>query len=305
MSDDELYTDNEHVPVVRHPGGWAMAFVHYTADPAKDGEWVEKMRARGDVEDWEKEMEINFQSVEGVRCFDSFSLISNTDNALEFDETLPLCLCCDFNTSPMAWCIAQVHDNEMVHFVDEIFLKEGSTPRACEEFLNRYGDFYGELRIYGDRSGKGGSTGDHRSDYDIMRTHFRQFPFTVRMKVPSKNPTNVNAVASMNARLKDKFGNPRIKINPKACPHLIKDMVEVVWDDNKNKNHIKKEHKRERGPYFWRTHMSDAAMYFIYREWPTRKELSRQTEAEKRHEREKDMRKLRKKKRRLIGAFPD
>jgi len=302
MEPDELYQANECVPVIRHPGGWALAFVHYSADPKKDEEWAMKAKARGEVEDWEKEQEINFSSVHGVRCYENFSLVANTDDELEFDETLPLCLCCDFNVEPMAWVLAQVH-GEVLHFIDEIWLKEGSVNRACSVFLNRYGDFYGELRIYGDRSGSSRGQENQKSNYDVMKINFMRAPFNIRMKVPSKNPSNVNSVAAMNLRLKDKFGNPRIKINSKKCPYLIRDLVEVVWAD-KAKVEIKKERKHDR-PYFWRTHASDAAMSIVNREWPTRKELSRKTQDEKDYDDRIKRRKRNRKQRRLIGAIQE
>lgn len=301
MEQDGNYTDNERVPVVRHPGGWALAFVHYSADPEKDPEWATRMKARGDVDDWEKEMEINFSSVSGVRCFENFSLIANTSDELAFDSTLPLCLCCDFNVEPMCWAIAQIRSDEELWFLEEIWLKEGSVNRACDEFLNRYGDFYGEVWVYGDASGRNREKNDQRSNYDTIKINFMRAPFNVRMKVPSKNPSNVNSVAAMNLRLKDKFGNPRVKIHSRNCPHLIKDLVEVVWEDG-TKTTIKKERKKER-PYFWRTHMGDAAMSIVNREWPTRKELSRETEQEKEFKQKMEERKKMRKKRRMIGEF--
>jgi len=304
MEQEELYTDHELVPVVRHPGGWALAFVHYSSDPKKDENWAAKSQERGDAEDWEKEMEINFSSVHGVRCYENFSLIANTDDELGFDETLPLCLCCDFNVEPMAWLIAQIHPGEVLCFIDEIWMKEGSVNQSCNAFLNRYGDFYGELRIYGDHSGSHrGQQDNQKSNYDVMKINFQRAPFYIRMKVPSRNPSHVNSVAAMNLRLKDKFGNPRVKINSKRCPHLIRDLVEVVWEDGGRKN-IKKERKNDR-PYFWRTHASDAAMAIVNREWPTRKELSRKTEEEKKHDEKMRARKRGRKRRRLIGAIAD
>ena len=302
MEESDLYADHECVPVVRHPGGWALAFVHYSADPSKDDEWAEKAKARGDVEDWEKEMDINFSSVHGVRCFKNFSLIANTDDEVEFDETLPLCLCCDFNVEPMCWLVAQIHGN-VLYFIDEIWLKEGSVNENCTEFLNRYGDFYGELRIYGDHSGNHrGQQDNQKSNYDVMKINFQAAPFHIRMKVPSTNPSNINAVAAMNLKLKDKYGNPRLKVNTKKCRHLIKDLVEVVWKDG-TKKEIKKERSKRERPYFWRTHASDAAMYIVSREWPTRKELSRKTEAEQDHDKKMVARRQKRKKRRMIGAF--
>jgi len=302
MEQAELYTDHEFVPVVRHPGGWALAFVHYSADDKKDEEWALKAKARGDVEDWEKEMEINFSSVEGVRCFENFSLISNTTKDIELDEEKPICLCCDFNVEPMCWLIAQVSSNETVHFIDEIWMKVGSVIQSCQEFLNRYGDFYGEVRIYGDGSGTHrGQQDNQKSNYDVMKLQFMRAPFNLRMKVPRRNPSNTNSVAAMNLRLKDKFGNPRVQIHSEACPHLIRDMVEVVWEEGKKA--IKKERKKGK-PYFWRTHAADAAMAIVNREWPTRTELSRKTKEEREYDRRRELKKRRKKgKRRLLGAL--
>lgn len=303
MEQAELYADHTKVPVVRHPGGWALAFVHYSADDKKDEEWAAKAKLRGDAEDWEKEMEINFQSVDGVRCFENFSLITNTDKEIVFDESRPLCLCCDFNVEPMCWLVAQIQPNEELHFIDEIYKRSGSVIQNCEEFLDRYGDFYGDLIIYGDKSGRDrGQQDNQKSNYDVMKIQFKRAPFKVRMKVPTRNPSNVNSVAAFNLRLKDKYGNPRIKIHPVNCEHLIRDMVEVVWEEGRTQ--IKKVRKRDK-PYFWRTHAADAAMSIVNREWPTRKESSRETEEEKKYKEQQDLKKRRKRKerKRLLGAF--
>ena len=302
MEKVETYAGNKHVPVVRHPGGWALAFVHYSADPAKDEDWARKAKARGLAEDWEKEMEINFSSVHGVRCFENFSLLANTDEKIQYDPNLPLCLCCDFNVEPMCWVVAQILPNEMLVFIDEIWIESGSIPDACDEFLDKFGGHYGELRIYGDATGRNREKNQRNqsSNYDEIRMRFMRMPFRIRMKVPVKNPSNTNSVRAFNRRLSDEFGNPRIKIHPK-CRHLIRDMVEVVWAEGRKE--IKKERKKERGPYFWRTHAADAAMSVVNREWPTRVELSRKTEEEQRYEEKQKEKKKKRLKKKLIGAF--
>lgn len=301
MKNDESYTSFKHVPVVRHPGGWALAFVHYSVDPTRDAEWAIQAKSRGGVEDWEQEMEINFSSVSGARCFESFSLVSNTDEDLVYDPHLPLCLCCDFNVDPMVWEVAQIHPGELLCFIDEIYLSPGSVISACDEMLDKYGDHYGELRIYGDASGRARSQRDQRSNYDEMRLRFMRSPFTLRMKVPMKNPSNVNSVRAMNRRLQDDFGNPRVKIHPQKCPRLVRDMVEVIWEDS-GRRAIKKIMKRE-DPYFFRTHAADAAMSIVNREWPTRAEVSRKTDEELSYERKQEHKKNRNRKKKLIGAF--
>jgi len=104
---------------------------------------------------------------------------------------------------------------------------------------------------------------------------------------------------SFNRKLRDEFGNPRILIHGKKCKNLILDMLQVVWDIDGKK--IAKVRKRD-NPYFYRGHLADAAMALIYRHWPTRKEVSRMSEDEKK-ERKRKLRRT-SKKRRLIGAFP-
>ena len=290
--------------ILRHRGGAAIVPVHYSMDTEKDAVWAYKMKKKfASDDDWSKEMEINFESTVGQPCFENFSMVANVTNDVEYNEDLPLRLCCDFNVEPMAWLIAQVHPNDEVHFIDEIYMKSGDTPSSCEEFLDRYGDHYGEVFVYGDASGghRGTQSRNQKSNYDEIKLRFNGMPFRTRMRVPIKNPSNVNHVRSFNRRLRDEFGNPKILIHGKFCKNMILDMLQTVWDTEGRK--ILKVRNRD-NPYFWRGHMADAGMALIYRHWPTRKEVSRMAEDEKRHHKDSRMRKKKKKRRGLIGAFP-
>lgn len=293
------------VRILRHEGGAAVVPVHYSMDPEKDQKWAIKARAKvTDIEDWEKEMEINFLSVVGARCFTKFSVIANTGET-EYDPALPLCLACDFNMAPMAWVVGQIHAGEHLHCLQEIYLREGTVDDACEVFLNDYGHHIGEVWLFGDRSGRGGTQQSTKSNYDLIKNAFMGHQFRVRMKVPTKNPTNVNAVASLNLRCQDKFGISRLTINAETCQELIKDMVQVVWEDGTSggTKQIKKVRKRE-DPYFWRGHLSDAIMYLAHRMWPVRTEQNRKSKEEQEYDKELLERKRRNKKKRLIGAYP-
>jgi len=289
----------ESLKILRHKGGAAIVPVHYSHDPAKDVVWAYKMKARSSEKDWMWEMEISFETVVGTTCFENFSMVSNVSSDIDYDASLPLRLCCDFNVEPMAWAIAQIHKGDEVHFIDEIYLRSGDVVEACEEFLDRYGDHYGDVFVYGDASGKARSARDQRSNYDEIKLRLAGRPFKLRMRVPKSNPSNVNHVRSFNRKLRDEFGNPRILIHGKKCKNLILDMLQVVWDIDGKK--IAKVRKRD-NPYFYRGHLADAAMALIYRHWPTRKEVSRMSEDEKK-ERKRKLRRT-SKKRRLIGAFP-
>jgi hypothetical protein len=290
--------------ILRHSGGAAIVPVHYSFDPDKDVVWAYKMKKKSASDsDWDKEMEINFESTVGQPCFENFSMVANVSSKVKYDEDLPLRLACDFNVEPMAWVIAQIHPKDEVHFIDEIYIKSGDTPAACEEFLDRYGDHYGEVYVYGDASGGHRSTQsrNQKSNYDEIRLRLTGRPFKLRMRVPISNPSNVNHVRSFNRRLRDQFGNPKILIHGRRCKNLVLDMLQTVWSSEGRK--ILKSRKRD-DPYFWRGHGADAAMALIYRHWPTRKEVSRMSGDEKKVDKDRRMRKNGKKKRRLIGAFP-
>jgi hypothetical protein len=290
------------VKVLRGEGGVAIVPIHYSMDPDKTRDWAARMRSRGIADDWEKEMEINFESVMGTRCYENFNIVANVDPDIEYNPNLPLRLGCDFNVQPMAWVIGQIQANEELDFFDEIYLREGSTDDAVEEFLDRYGDHYCEVFVYGDATGAQRSSNNIRSNYQIIKDRFRGMPFEFRMRVPSRNPSNVNNVNAFNQRLRDKFGNPRIKIHPTRCRELIRDMTQVIWEPGGKK--IAKVRNKPDDPYFWRTHMSDAAMSIVYRHWPVRTEDSRKSEGEMEYERAKEKRQAKNKKKRLLGAFP-
>ncbi|MHC4703698.1 MAG: hypothetical protein ACYTFQ_24320 [Planctomycetota bacterium] len=290
------------VKVLRGDGDIAIVPIHYSMDPEKDREWAIRMRKRGIADDWEKELEINFESVMGARCFENFNIVANVDPDVEYNPNLPLRLGCDFNVQPMAWEIAQIQANEELHFIDEIYLKEGSTEDAVEVFLDRYGDHYCEVFVYGDATGKNRSPQNLKTHYRIIKDRFRGMPFPCRMRVPSRNPSNVNHVNAFNERLRDKFGNPRIKIHPTECPELIRDMTSVIWQPEGK--HIKKERSKPDNPYFWRTHCADAAMAIVYRHWPMRVEENRKSKGEKEHDKRKRERQRRNKRKKLIGSFP-
>jgi len=288
--------------VLRHRGGAAIVPIHYSMDPDKDVVWASKMKQKAANEtDWLMEMEISFETTVGTKCFESFSMLANVDDSVEYDPSLPIRLCCDFNVEPMAWVIAQVH-GDVVHFIDEIYLPEGDTIEACEVFLDRYGDHYGDVYVYGDASGKSRSSKDYGSNYDEIKLRTMGRPFKLKMRVPRSNPSNVNHVRSFNRRLSDEFGNPKILIHPKKCKNLILDLLQVIWEPEGKR--IAKSRKRD-DPYFWRGHCADAAMALIYRHWPTRKEVSRMSQGEREHDAEVKRRKMRnRRKKKLIGAFP-
>lgn len=145
----------------------------------------------------------------------------------------------DFNVSPGAAVIFQIHDN-VFEILDEVFLENSDTYKMADEFIRRG---YKGCHIYPDSTGKNRKTSG-QSDFQILES----YGFTI---VPTKNPfvgdriNNVNRLLSQN----------RILIDPK-CKKLINDLEKVVWKDNK---------LDQTGENKMLTHISDALGYPLWK----------------------------------------
>ncbi len=263
----------------KSPTGFSIVPVHYTYDPDKiSPEWMlqEQAKYRRESVDWQKvwdrEMELDFTSVSGSPAYPNFRDM-NLRSDMELFEDLPLCLCCDFNVEPMIWEIAQIQfigGDRVPVFLDEIMISPGTVDEMVEEFRNRYPSHPAEIWVYGDSTGAGRSYQTARSGYDLIRLAFRGYASPLRFRVPPKNPDQRDRLNAFNLKLRDPEGQARCFVSKERCPHLIKDFREVVTKEDGTR--IVKVSKRE-NPYFWRTHASDAAGYFVYREWPVRQEV--------------------------------
>lgn len=265
MSDYQLETLN----VIRSPRGFAIVPVHYSHDPEKDDEWVAEAKRRMMTENpsefqkkWNQEQEIDFTEVSGALAYPNYGT-HNLVKGLLYSPNLPLCLCMDFNVEPMIWEVAQIHKDK-AYFIDEIRISPASIEDMVREFRNRYPMHPHELWIFGD------STGTHRiaqtakSDYDLVRLHFRGYGPKIHYYVPPLNPLVKDRVNAFNLKLKGIGGEVGVFIDPDKCPELTKDLQEVMIKDGK----IVKTNDRKK-LYFFRTHASDGAGYFIFRQWPT------------------------------------
>lgn len=266
---------------IKSPTGFIIVPVHYTHDPAKQSpEWLlgEQAKYKREAVDWQKvwdrEMELDFTSVSGSPAYPNFRDMNLRDDLILLDD-LPICLCCDFNVEPMIWEVAQIIptlNDRIPVFLDEIMISPGTVDDMVEEFRNRYPAHAAEIWIYGDSTAGGRSYQTNKSGYDLVRLAFRGYSSVVRFRIPPKNPDQRDRLNSFNLKLRDPDGHAKCFIDRTKCPQLIKDFREVMTKEDGTK--IVKVSKRE-NPYFWRTHASDAAGYFVYREWPVRQEVIR------------------------------
>lgn len=240
--------------------------IHYSMDPDKTDEWVLKARSNYTrEEDWNREMELDFTQVSGVRAYPNFRAQVHAAEKLEYNKMLPLCLCVDFNVGIMVWPIVQIVKGDP-QVIDEIVMDPADVPSMTQKFREKYPQHPADLWIFGDASGHSRSSHDQQSDYEIMRVHLRGYPSPISWRVPEgvANPPVRDRLNAVNLMIKDPDGRSRFKVDP-SCKHTLADFVEVILAPDGG---IKKVSSSS-DPYSKRTHASDAIGYMLAMEWPS------------------------------------
>jgi len=186
--------------------------------------------------------------------------------------------------------------NGRVHVLDELVLPDSHTLAACEEFLSRtkqwifspealelperedqleafeqmvreYQPAPQNVYVYGDATGEQRRTSASRTDWQIARDFFGRYTdrFKVQIRVPRSNPPVKDRVNCVNAMLRNHAGQHRLLIDPK-CKGLIKDLEQVCWKADPHGNQLADLDKSDP----MRTHLSDAAGYFLAHDFPMR-----------------------------------
>lgn len=191
------------------------------------------------------------------RAYYSFDRSENV-KPIKYDPQLPICWSLDFNINPMCSVISQIDvdfrpaesnwftgappkDEETIktiNVLDEIWISGGTTPDACEEFLNRLGQITSgqsnvQLRVYGDATGtqrqtaSAGATSDWEMVKRILSKHSS---IKSTFLVKTANPQQRDRVNAMNAALCNHNQERRLFVDPK-CIKLIRDLERVQWKE--------------------------------------------------------------------------
>jgi len=143
-------------------------------------------------------------------------------NLAEFDynKSLPLILCCDFNVDPMKWAFIQnLYGNDYV--IDELVKYDTYTEKMAEEVYIRYGDR--RYIIYGDFTGTYRSTRSAHTEYQLIQQHLRNCEIRVK-----PNPPIMDRINATHWRICNKEGKRRLLINPK-CTHTRNDFRRTIF----------------------------------------------------------------------------
>lgn len=195
----------------------------------------------------------------GGRIFYAFDDVMNTDDSIAYQSNAPLCICSDFNVSPMAWCIGQRTEKEFLVF-DEIWLRDTNTQATLDELWKRYSAHNGGWEFYGDATGRARKTCGNsaaQSDYLIIRadTRFKD----AKVYYPKSNPSVVDRFASCNAMFKNQLNERRCRIHPR-CKYLRKDLLQRAYVEG----------TREADDSGDIGHITDALGYALHRLFPIR-----------------------------------
>ena len=199
-----------------------------------------------------QEYEADFLSFQG-RAYYPFDERTHC-RPLQYNKTLPLVFCFDFNKNPGVAVVCQeqlmpgvteiIYDKKSnqsyerpvigTGVIGEVYIPQNSnTVAVCNKLVYDWGMHEGEIHIYADATGgAGGSSSVEGSDLDLIRKAFqgqwessgkdRKFHFT-----PQSNPRERVRVNCLNSRLMSISGTVRLMTDPQRCPNLIKDFLGV------------------------------------------------------------------------------
>ncbi len=205
----------------------------------------------------------------GALAYASFARQIHVKPQPSIIQRMPLVWMWDFNVEPMVSLVGQF-DGFIYRFHREFFMEQGNIPDMCDAFYEAFPEHGSEVWLYGDATGKGRTGQTGKSDYWTILNQMKQYTSPIRMRVPEENPRIADRINAVNRLLKDEDGQNRISIDP-TCRNLITDMEGVLRD---NKGGVMKI-TNKKDPYFWRTHISDAAGYWLSFEEPVRPQSAR------------------------------
>ena len=221
----------------------------------KVGDFYERLKKSYDQKFYEQEVLGSYLSMDGGRVYSSFDAEQNVRETV-VSPYLPLCWAMDFNVDPMASVIVQVTP-EMTYVIDEIYLRNGTTRAACEEFVRRYAKHPAGVVVYGDASGNHRQTSG-LTDYGIVKEYFRTYSdIELSFRSQDSNPHVKERINLVNRQLRSMAGDISLIVDPK-CKELIRDFEEVCYKAETEE--VDKTRDR------MRTHLSDALGYLICQE---------------------------------------
>lgn len=247
---------------------------HWTAAAVMDPAELEAARAELDPRSFEQEYEASFLTQTGRVCYRWDESVNV--RPLQYNPSLPLVVCFDFNVSPGAAVVLQeqslpprdapdaANDRYIATtcILDEYYRQDDSnTPLACAWIRDNYGHHKGPVHVYGDVGGHQRRTSAKSTDWEIVEEELAKSFADVRIYVGRSAPDIVDSVNALNTRMRASDGTVRLALDARKARQTKLDLESVVWDEKKADRAIDKGDKE-------RTHWFDALRYYIAEEHP-------------------------------------
>ena len=199
----------------------------------------------------------------GGEAYKFFNTEKNT-LCVNYNPELPLHLSFDFNLRPgMHATIFQI-ENKTIYQIAEIITKspKNSTKYACEDFKTMFRGHSGGLFIYGDPSGRNGSTRQEEghNDYTIVLNELKGYRPSLR--VAFSHPSPKMRIEFINEIFLNGFQGIEMYIGIN-CLKTIEDLLYIKEDENGGKVKEKFKDSNTGMSYEKYGHLTDSLDYFI------------------------------------------
>lgn len=234
---------------------WASWQFRTRDNPFIDRGEIESARRDMDERTFRQEYEASFEALSG-RAYYAFSRADNV-KPVTLSQSLPVHLAFDFNVNPATAVIGQAYQDEC-RIWREVFITHAggeatwASATKARDLLQQAG-YRGPIYLYGDATGTAMKT-TGPSDHAVLK---QVFPHAT-WRFPTSNPHPRDRVAAVNSRCCSADGKRHLVVDP-SCVKLIGDLEQVIFADNGELDQKSNQ---------MLTHISDAAGYWIHREWP-------------------------------------
>ena len=214
---DRLYKRHRGLKIARNPqNGYSICWFHYSADPAKDEAWAEKVRREcASIEEYNQEYEIDFSSNVGCKAYPGFrrDIHSHHLKAIPHREVWRGW---DFGFGHPACVWAQVNDNGRLNVLRELLGVNVTIDKFAQQVLDISAKEFisaGRFRDAGDPACRHRNDKSERTTADILRS--------MGIKIESR-PTLVKDGITLIRRLLLTQGDvgSKLAVDERYCPIL-------------------------------------------------------------------------------------
>lgn len=191
---------------------------------------IEVLKRNKSIASFQQDVMVEFSSVEG-RVYRTFNETEHMSK-LDIDWTKPLWVGIDFNVSKLSAGLAQIHNGNQLHWVDEILLENASTRDMAEAIKHKWaqprminGNIVNpKLFVCPDAAGNQRKTSADYGITDIFILKQALSQFRVEFKYGATNPSIKDTVNAVNLLIENK----RFYVNPR-CREITKTLINLIY----------------------------------------------------------------------------